>query len=284
MDIDKSTMIQLREEIDALRTQLQKTSMHIEDLIRENTAMKRMSDARAGEIQNLRYEIKSVEGKNERAAEENRGLAVTVKGLKDERKRLEDECDGLSALLDGNISKLKALEKQSRNSESTNARLEKTLVQASNDNEKLVTELKMRNEDAKKAENKMKSLQNHVNELKITYENIAQQAEKNKGDAGNNAGNLEMEINKGKELSNNLSGVEAAIRAQENELDLIISEEEKQRKEHFLGIDRNKTLNEEVDRLLALIAEYEHVNKELLDEVEIYIDQDEQARAILNRR
>ena len=41
--------------------------MEIEELLRENTGMKRMSDARASEIQNIRYEIKAVENKNERA-------------------------------------------------------------------------------------------------------------------------------------------------------------------------------------------------------------------------
>jgi hypothetical protein len=43
-------------------------------------------------------------------------------------------------------------------------------------------------------------------------------------------------------------------------------------------------VNSEIDKILALIHDYENVNKELLDELEIYIDQDEQARAILNRK
>jgi hypothetical protein len=30
-------------------------------------------------------------------------------------------------------------------------------------------------------------------------------------------------------------------------------------------LDKNKSLNGEIDRLLALIAEYEQVNKELVD-------------------
>lgn len=57
-------MIDLKEEIDSLRIQLQKANMEIEELIRQNTGMKRMSDTRAGEIQNIRYEIKSMENKN----------------------------------------------------------------------------------------------------------------------------------------------------------------------------------------------------------------------------
>jgi hypothetical protein len=53
--------------------------------------------------------------------------------------------------LDENILNLKNLEKQVRNQESTNARLDKTLRQAENDNTKLVSELKQRNDEAKRA-------------------------------------------------------------------------------------------------------------------------------------
>lgn len=77
-DIDRNTILDLREEIDALRVNVQKASVHVEDLLRDNTAMKRMCDARSTEIQNLRYEIKAVENKNERANEENKSLAITV--------------------------------------------------------------------------------------------------------------------------------------------------------------------------------------------------------------
>ena len=56
------------------------------------------------------------------------------------------------------------------------------------------------------------------------------------------------------------------------------------RKEHFASLEESKKLNGELDRLLALISEYELVNKDLLDEIEIYSDQDQQAISILNRR
>ena len=51
-----------------------------------------------------------------------------------------------------------------------------------------------------------------------------------------------------------------------------------------MSLDENKKLNGELDRLLVLINEYELINKELIDEIEIYSDQDQQAIAILNRR
>ena len=45
-DIDKNTILDLREEIDILKVNLQKACLHIEELIRENTLKKRMNDAR----------------------------------------------------------------------------------------------------------------------------------------------------------------------------------------------------------------------------------------------
>jgi len=47
----------------------------------------------------------------------------------------------------------------------------------------------------------------------------------------------------------------------------VIAEEERLRKDHFASLDRNKNLNMEIDKVLALIAEYELVNRELLDEI-----------------
>jgi predicted RNase H-like nuclease (RuvC/YqgF family) len=110
-----------------------------------------MNDARLNEVQQINMEIKSVDNKNQRTNEENKNLMITVKGLKEERKRLEEECDGLSALLDSNIQKLKNLERAVRNSESINAKLDKTLHQAEHDHQKLIAELKLKTEDAKRA-------------------------------------------------------------------------------------------------------------------------------------
>jgi hypothetical protein len=63
-DIDKNSIIELREEIDALRIQIQRVSVEIEEAIRENTALKRMSDARANEIQAIINDNRDLEGKN----------------------------------------------------------------------------------------------------------------------------------------------------------------------------------------------------------------------------
>ena len=143
-----------------------------------------------------------------------------------------------------------------RNSESINAKLDKTLRQAENDHQKLVAELKGKAEDARRAENKLRGLRGQINEQQITYNNVLGQSEKNKAEAGLNAANLSNEVAKGKELHAKIAECEGRIKAEESQLDTIIAEEEKLRREHFLGLEDNKKLNGELDRLLVLISEY----------------------------
>ncbi len=92
--------------------------------------------------------------------------------------------------MDELIATLKNLEKQVRNQESNNARLDKTLRQAENDNTKLIAELKQRNDEAKRAENKLKQLKNTTAEMELTYNNLDQQASRNKQELDKNISTL----------------------------------------------------------------------------------------------
>ena len=51
-------------------------------------------------------------------------------------------------------------------------------------------ELKLKNDEAKRAEHKLNGLNNNIEELKLSYNSIFNQSEKNKLDAGNHAVNL----------------------------------------------------------------------------------------------
>lgn len=74
------------------------------------------------------------------------------------------------------------------------------------------------------------------------------------------------------------------MRGTENELDQSILKREGLRKEHMDLVSENKVLNSEIDKTLMSILEYEKINKELQREVENYIECDEEARSMLNRR
>ena len=53
----------------------------------------------------------------------------------------------------------------------------------------------------------MRSLNNQINEGRITFGNIQAQAEKNKAEAGGNAAALNNEVAKGKDLANKIAAV-----------------------------------------------------------------------------
>ena len=84
------------------------------------------------------------------------------------------------------MAKLKNIEKDVRNTESGNTRLEKTLYQAEKDNNKLMGELKDKNEEVKRAEQKLKGVNNNIADLGISYKNLEQQTAKSKNELDKN--------------------------------------------------------------------------------------------------
>ena len=127
-------------------------------------------------------------------------------------------------------------------------------------------------------------MNNGIGDVGLTYKNLEQQTAKSKGELERNQAVLAGEAAKGREVQGRVGAVESAIRGQEAELDGVIAEEERLRKEHFAALDKNKCLNLEIDKVLALIAEYELVNRELLDEIDLFVEQDQQARCLLDRQ
>ena len=120
----------------------------------------------------------------------------------------------MSNLLDANMAKLKNLEKDVRNTESGNTRLEKTLYQAEKDNNKLMGELKDKNEDCKRGEQKLKQVNNNIADLGLSYKNLEQQTAKSKNELDKNNVALAGENNKGREIQEKIAGVEGAIKTQ----------------------------------------------------------------------
>ena len=64
--------------MDVLKSQIQKTSVQIDDTIRENATLKRMCENRENEISSLMTSNREVEKSNEFQMEENSNLNITV--------------------------------------------------------------------------------------------------------------------------------------------------------------------------------------------------------------
>ena len=96
--------------------------------------------------------------------------------------------------------------------------------------------------------------------------------------------NLDGTITKNKDLTSKLKNLEHNLRTTENDLDQAVLKRESLRKDHSELVGENKILNSEIDKTLISILEYENINKELKKEVENYIECDEEARQMLNRK
>ncbi len=113
---------------------------------------------------------------------------------------------------------------------------------------------------------------------------LDKECEKSKAEYQQLCQTLENATNKNKDLAGKLKNLDGSVRASEAELDQSTIKRENLRKEHLELANENKLLNSEIDKCLLSILEYERVNKDLQREIENYIECDEQARNMLNRK
>ena len=182
------------------------------------------------------------------------------------------------------MATLKQLEKEARQLESTNCKLENVLHQAEKDHERLIDDLKAKESVVANTNRKIEQLGDEECDLKEKIAKIEKECEKSKSEYQDLCQNLEGSSNKNKDLTNKLKNLENTVRVSESELDQSTIKRENLRKEHLDLANENKLLNGEIDKCLLSILEYERVNKDLQKEIENYIECDEEARSMLNRK
>jgi chromosome segregation ATPase len=122
---------------------------------------------------------RELEKDNEQRIEGNKQLTYNVnlilnqiKHLRDEKTKLESECERLTTQLDNNISALKQAEKEARNLEGMNTKLDNTLAQAERDNQRLLQEVKARETSSAKTEAHLEDLNEKSEDLKAKTKQI----------------------------------------------------------------------------------------------------------------
>ena len=179
---------------------------------------------------------------------------------------------------------MKQLEKEARQLESTNCKLENVLHQAEKDHERLIDDLKVKESVVSNTNRKIEQLGDEECDLKEKITKIEKECEKSKSEYQDLCQNLEGSSHKNKDLTNKLKNLENTVRVSESELDQSTIKRENLRKEHLDLANENKLLNGEIDKCLLSILDYERVNKDLQKEIENYIECDEEARSMLNRK
>ena len=113
---------------------------------------------------------------------------------------------------------------------------------------------------------------------------LNKECNKSETDLKNVSVDLENEINKNREYANKLKDEEKILRRAENELEQGHLKRESMMKNYNNLSTEHKILNSEIDRCMLTIVEYEKVNQDLQKYVRTFIECDEEARAMLNRR
>lgn len=67
--------------------------------------------------------------------------------------------------------------------------------------------MKEKNEDVKKAENKLKSISNGIADISLSYKNLEQQTAKSKNELDKNTVVLNAECEKGREIQDKIASV-----------------------------------------------------------------------------
>jgi chromosome segregation ATPase len=182
------------------------------------------------------------------------------------------------------LGTLKQLEKEARQLESTNTKLENVLGQAEKDHERLLEELKSKESTVSATNRKIEQLSDEESELREKMAKLERECEKSKGEYQDLCQALDGASNKNKDLAGKLKNLDNSVRISESELDQATLKRENLRKEHLDLANENKILNGEIDKVLLSILEYERINKDLQKEIENYIECDEEARHMLNRK
>ncbi len=78
--------------------------------------------------------------------------------------------------------------------------------------------------------------------------------------------------------------LEGQLREKEIGIDELKVRKNQEKETHLHLVEDNRTLNTEIDKNVGLIVELSDINCELQKEIEMYTEEDENARAILDRK
>ena len=101
-----------------------------------------------------------------------------MKQLKEERTKNETECERLNKLLDESINTLKQLEKETRQLESSNTKLDNVLLQAERDHASLLEEMKTREQTISQTNKKLDQLNTENDDLKEETAKLERECER----------------------------------------------------------------------------------------------------------
>lgn len=242
-----------------------------------------MADYRSKEVQKLRSEVTDIESQNRYLTENNINITSSIRSLKEQKRSLNNEAENLANSNQQINNKNRNLDRLVKDSQIENGKIQKQLLHLQKANDLINLEIRNKNDSINNSNHRLNENQRDLKNLQNQLYNYQRDGEKLKEENLQNQQNFQNESLRGKDLSQRLTNIETTIRSKELHLDDLRNNLDILKNKHFELLDENKYFNNEIDRALYQIQELNLVNKELSEEFEIINQQDDRARAILNR-
>jgi predicted nucleic acid-binding Zn-ribbon protein len=144
----------------------------------------------------------------------------------------------------------------------------------------------MRNRDdmVSTTNKKLDQLNKECEDLKDKIDKLDKDCSRNEHELKSASDQLEAVIVRNKEHGKRIKLAENSLRGIENELDKAILERDSLEHDNASYHAEHKLLDNEIDSVLLQIIECERINSEMQKEIENYIQADEEARHMLDRK
>lgn len=274
----------LRNEIENLRKIIKEKTREFEELKIESQSLNDLNEQRSFQINKMKKDLSDGIDQHKRLYEDKNRNEEKVSSLRLDNDRLESEKENALKEIEGFMNKSKDLENLIKEEKMEKARREKDIQNTKYDNEKINNENRELADQLNYLIDKIASTQREIMNKKNDLEELEGMNEKVKGDIYELQKNIEAEQGANRELLDKKRDLEGLLQKRESQIARLKDDSNSYKMDNARISEGNSQLNVDIESLKQTIIQLEQLNSELVAELERYCEEDETARAILNRR
>mmetsp|Transcript_39528 Transcript_39528/g.45983 ORF Transcript_39528/g.45983 Transcript_39528/m.45983 type:complete len:389 (+) Transcript_39528:51-1217(+) len=283
-EINSKTVQNLKFDCDGLKNELNALNGDLQDLRIDNNGINELINSRSAEIARLKAELADLFDSNNALQGDKRDLENAILRTKDECRKLEGDLNNSNVQGNELADKKQRLEKTIKDLEFDLDKIDGQNAQLQKTQDGLRIEIKNKNDNLRYAEQQLTDQKKHILGLEADLQDLKRAQEKLRYDAQTVQKNQENEYAKNLDAQAKLDNLGRLIADRENQIADLKRQYEGLKREHLDLVNSNDDLNHDIDAQARHLELLTAQNIELVNELEKYSEQDERARAILDRR
>jgi len=277
-------IVNLRTDIDTLRSTISDSKIELQDLRVENQTLKDLSEQKGVEVQQFKAQVGDASQDNEALTDNKRRLEAELDVAREEKRKLLTQGKEARATLGDAEYKNGELEKVMKEMEYNNTKTERQNVQLQQSIDNLNGELKTRIDNLEVIEQQVGDSQKAIAALDKEIQEARKEADRNRAEATKSQKTYQQEVTKSLDLNARIAVLENALRSKETEADELKRGYDNLKSAHSSLLDTNFQLKQDLDTVRGDIDSISAQNSEIVEELERLTQEDEQVRSILNRQ